>query len=357
MNRYFKNFTTKEVSILYLLIFSINFLKFMNFKNNILFKLIFINKFSCPKISNFYSKNLEPRLLKFNQELKKKFQGNIIKANSYLFEQFLYLEKEVDNQSKSIINSVFRAIIIALNCNIQTIFVSPIFTKIHNEFEQELRSYKQHFKVNHYFPEVFWSHHGLRFANKKILNYVYNRDILDIGAYSGDSLLVLLNYTKKKVCSYEYSPANLKLINYSILSNKIKSNRFIIVNKGIGNHSQIIRSCFTGTGSSTIMECENSTIIEITTIDKEVNKRNLTVGFIKADIEGMELQALQGARRTIERDRPIISFSIYHNFECLFGIRKFIENFPDYAFQYHMGSWISNSFGELIIFAYPKELS
>lgn len=225
------------------------------------------------------------------------------------------------------------------------------------QYKKEIPYFKKHFKVHQYFPEVFYAQHGLRWANKKIINYIKKRDILDIGAYCGDSLIILINYTKKKVYSYEYSPANMNLLKEAVKKNNIDRNKIILINKGIGNKSQIIKTNFKESSGSTIIENNNGTSIEITTIDDEVEKYHLNVGFMKADIEGMELQALQGAVKTILRDRPVISFSIYHNLQELFGIRRFLEHFPNYAFQYEVGSWDYITYGELIIFAYPKELS
>ena len=77
------------------------------------------------------------------------------------------------------------------------------------------------------------------------------------------------------------------------------------------------------------------------TIDKFVPLRRLDdlvisgdipkVDFIKLDIEGSELQALLGARQSIEKYRPKLAISVYHKPNDLFEIIHFIRsNFPFY---------------------------
>lgn len=63
--------------------------------------------------------------------------------------------------------------------------------------------YKSKYKVDYYTEEVFYYHHGLRFTSKFIRKYIQNKDILDVGACMGDSLVILLNYTNKRVHLYE----------------------------------------------------------------------------------------------------------------------------------------------------------
>ena len=56
-----------------------------------------------------------------------------------------------------------------------------------------------------------------------------------------------------------------------------------------------------------------------------------TVTFIKMDIEGSELNALQGAINTIRRDRPRLAICIYHSLEDLYEIPLWIkETVPEY---------------------------
>ena len=54
--------------------------------------------------------------------------------------------------------------------------------------------------------------------------------------------------------------------------------------------------------------------VEITTLDRAMEKENIPrVDFIKIDTEGYEAQVLEGARRTIQKWKPIIAMSAYHN--------------------------------------------
>ncbi len=56
-----------------------------------------------------------------------------------------------------------------------------------------------------------------------------------------------------------------------------------------------------------------SETVSVTTIDSFVTSKHIPrIDFIKIDTEGYEKQILEGARKTIERDRPVIAMSAYH---------------------------------------------
>ncbi|MBU1628432.1 FkbM family methyltransferase [bacterium] len=54
--------------------------------------------------------------------------------------------------------------------------------------------------------------------------------------------------------------------------------------------------------------------------------------FIKADVEGMELAMLHGAKETIRQHKPKMALSIYHNPAHLFEIAEYVNGLvPEYC--------------------------
>jgi hypothetical protein len=51
--------------------------------------------------------------------------------------------------------------------------------------------------------------------------------------------------------------------------------------------------------------------------------------FIKMDIEGAEIDALNGARKTIQRAQPILAICVYHKPDHLWSIPLLISTFSD----------------------------
>ena len=66
--------------------------------------------------------------------------------------------------------------------------------------------------------------------------------------------------------------------------------------------------------------------MKVVSIDDFVSERKLSVGLIKIDVEGTELDVLKGAKKTIKEFKPILLIGIYHNPEEFFGAKRYIEN-------------------------------
>lgn len=75
------------------------------------------------------------------------------------------------------------------------------------------------------------------------------------------------------------------------------------------------------------------------------------VTFIKMDIEGAELKALQGSRNTIIEHRPKLAICVYHKPEDIIEIPLYIHEIaPEYKFylRHH-----SKEYTETVLYAVP----
>lgn len=187
-----------------------------------------------------------------------------------------------------------------------------------------------------HYAEVFWYRHGLDTLQNPA--YLKGKDIIDVGGYIGDSALILQEYTDKNVHSFEATKRNFTLMQETLRLNN--ATRIIPVNKGLGSKADVMRISVCGGSSSLISgnpwESERIEEVELITLDSYVAEHNLRVGFIKVDIEGFELEFLQGAKNTICTQRPAMLISIYHNIEHFFEIKPLLESWNlGYTFRIH----------------------
>jgi len=106
------------------------------------------------------------------------------------------------------------------------------------------------------------------------------------------------------------------------------------------------------------LNTKGSDMVELTTIDDFAKKRNLRVGFIKADIEGSESYLVRGLEETLAKDRPVLSIAIYHNPKDFFEIKPYLESLNmNYKFEIKkFNPRILVPLWETYLLAYPAEL-
>lgn len=184
---------------------------------------------------------------------------------------------------------------------------------------------------NKFISTTFLDEH---FINK--LDYLdKTKNIIDAGAYIGDSAIILSKYTNAKV--YAFEPVKelynkmLKTLELNTLSNVVP------ISCGLGDKNETIKIQLNDSSSSCVKSDNKFDLqdIEITTIDDFVQKNdNLQVGLIKADIEGFEINMLKGAINTIKTQKPALLIAIYHSFDDFFLIKKEIESWNlGYSFK------------------------
>jgi hypothetical protein len=189
-------------------------------------------------------------------------------------------------------------------------------------------------QFRHVTAEWAYHHHGLRWLPQSVKDYIRQRDIMDVGASVGDSLTILVGYTNRRVISYEIDPAVAAEAKKN--SERLPHEKFMLLCTGISNVAR------DGT-------------VPMSTIDAEVKKLNLTVGLIKADVEGVEPEVVLGALETIRRDRPVLAMAIYHNIELLDLPRMLVQLGYKLRFQFGQYSWYAH--WELACIAIPNGLA
>jgi FkbM family methyltransferase len=102
-------------------------------------------------------------------------------------------------------------------------------------------------------------------------------------------------------------------------------------------------------GSASSVSESGSCKIDVTTLDQQVDEK---VTFIKMDLEGWELKALEGSKRHILEDHPKLAISVYHHPSDFWRIFEFIINLrQDYKvfLRHYTEGW-----SETVLFFVPK---
>lgn len=120
------------------------------------------------------------------------------------------------------------------------------------------------------------------------------------------------------------------------------------INAGLYNKSGKIGFSIQEFGSSRIDEVGEATI-NVVTLDEFMKDRQEKVTFIKMDIEGSELEALEGSVGRIASDHPKLAICVYHKFSDLWELLLWIhERFPGYQFYLRHYSMTNN---ETVLYA------
>lgn len=155
-----------------------------------------------------------------------------------------------------------------------------------------------------------------------------NANFVDCGGFDGDTTEDFCKRypTYKKVYLFEPS-----IINLAKAQQRLQGFRDIqFMPLGVSNEEG--KLWFNSdAGSASCVSDSGSSQIAVTTLDKSIVEK---VTFIKMDLEGWELQALQGSKKHIEEDHPTLAISVYHHPsdfwripECILKIRNDYEIF------------------------------
>lgn len=176
---------------------------------------------------------------------------------------------------------------------------------------------------------------------ENVLHLTDNETIVDLGAYDGDTIREFLSVTNgryQKVYAFEPDAKNFKKLTakteelenielFNLGAWDKKETRYFAKKKGRNSH-----------------EDPNGIPVQFDSVDNVVKDK---VTFLKMDIEGSELKALEGARQTVQAYHPKLYVCAYHRNEDMFALPlKIKELYSGYKiyFRHHpyIPAWESN---------------
>lgn len=317
----------------------------------------YLNVINCGEYDNYNLKKSNYALYIMINNIKIMNNNNINNSIKYINKLFDKFKSKGTSESLKVLDNLRKTFLFALICNKYKVYINEENILTYNNFYGlKVKEIKKFISFDEYDVNVFEYQHGLRFANAKIRKYIKDKTILDIGAFHGDSIYILRNYTNKPIYSYEVTQKNIEKLKYYLKKNNVNDNSYYIFKKGITNHvgSMNIQD---KSGQDINLNKKGDNNIELTTIDNEVRIHDLKVGFIKIDVEGEAFNVIRGAFNTILTQKPVLSVAIYHNLDEFINIKPFLENnFPDYIFEFQIHNsckWIC----EINIISYPNIMS
>jgi FkbM family methyltransferase len=181
-----------------------------------------------------------------------------------------------------------------------------------------------------------------------LLAYGDDEVYIDGGAFDGDSIRLFSSRVDgryERIYAFEPDPKTFAALKQNFASEP----RVEPINAGLHHRAGTLR--FRDDASrGALFAADGGTEIKVTTIDDVVGEGRVT--FIKMNIEGAEIDALNGAERTIRRWRPKLAISAYHRPSDLWRIprlvRRLSEDYGLYLRQ-HDGGVI-----ETVLYGLPR---
>ena len=244
---------------------------------------------------------------------------------------FHEITKNLDNESKKLYKWIFLRTLFVNLVTKDTVYLDyelknqKKFTdfKITNAKRNEIAGYKFTGDYNlHAFMDL-----GLTDEDKVFLK---DKDIIDAGAFTGDTSIPLSQITNSNVYAFEPFEESYGILTRNIEDNGIEN--IVPIKKSLGNINGERELFLSGsnvqgiTSDPNIRNFDKVLKVEEITLDTFVKENDMDIGLITIDVEGAEMDLLNGALNTIKVQKPILHISIYHKASDFFGIIPWIAN-------------------------------
>ena len=149
-----------------------------------------------------------------------------------------------------------------------------------------------------------------------------NETFVDIGCFNGFNSLEFARLVPgyRAIYAFEPDPLNFRKCEASLSNLR----NVYLQNIGLADSQTTLRMSQGGSGSK--INPDGTVEIHVDRLD---NFKILDPTFIKMDIEGVEVQAIQGARETIAKAHPRLAICVYHNVGDFYRIPQLVLGIRD----------------------------
>ncbi|MBQ6213564.1 MAG: FkbM family methyltransferase [Ruminococcus sp.] len=183
---------------------------------------------------------------------------------------------------------------------------------------------------------------------KDIIKPNMNEVYVDLGAYNGDTIRELLEFTHGRyntIFALEPDRKNFKKLS-KFVDGMPNVNAYHAAAWSVDGELPFAAKA----GRQSAISASSDTMVQALSVDSVLGKKTATI--IKMDVEGFEREAIWGASRSISEDGPKLMVSLYHRNEDIFELPLLIKSLnPDYRLyirhQLYIPAWETNLYATL----------
>ena len=154
--------------------------------------------------------------------------------------------------------------------------------------------------------------------------------VIDAGGCWADTALLFSSIVgdKGKIFSFEFFEDNLKIFKENISYNKELAKRIILTEQPLydkSNKTLYLNHACADITTLTEKNNKKQQYITISIDDFIKDKKIKKIDFIKMDVEGSELNVLQGAITSLKKYKPKLAIASYHKYDDYYKIPKFLN--------------------------------
>jgi FkbM family methyltransferase len=196
------------------------------------------------------------------------------------------------------------------------------------------------------------AHDPRRFFIPDALDVLHDHEVfLDGGAHLGSVSERFIQHTAggfQNIIAMEPDPANLARLKVEFQQLLPNDPRVEIFNCALGERDG--KATFHD-GLNYVSQVSDTGRMQIAI--RPLDALGVAPTFVKLHLEGGELAALKGARRTLQLHRPIVTATVYHNADGIWRTPLWLmETLTDYRYLFRAHSWCGTG---AVVYAIPNE--